>query len=164
MKLKEFLDKYPANKKKDRNTMIYFGWCDWFCKDSELSTRLDKMYPVIKKATEILGIDVEMYNYYLKNVCIDDGNLYDRIGIIDIETDEQFFIINFPALEGTANRLDLHNSYTFFTSINDFYESIVDETDLSVFYENILINKNEILLPVTIENQAKPKRFYLKDL
>ena len=151
MTLKEFLDKYPSNKKKDKNTMIYFGWHDWFCEENELSKRLNKMYPVIKKIVNILDLEQEKYTFYLKNICPCVGLTFDRIGIDNIELDEQIFIIDFPALDATPHRLDSHVTYDFYSAFGDFYEPVIKERDLSLFYDKVLVHKNKLLLPLLMK-------------
>jgi hypothetical protein len=151
MTLKEFLNKYPSNNKKDRIAMIYFGWYDWFCQENELSKRLDKMYPVIKKVVNILDLEQDKYTFYLKNVCPCLGPTFDRIGFNHIDLDEQIFIIDFPSLEAKPNQLYCHTTYDFFSSLDDFYEPVVKEKDLSSFYDKVLIHKNKLLLPLLMK-------------
>ena len=151
MTLKEFLDKYPSNKQKDKSTMTYFGWHNWFCDDNELSKRLDKMYPVIKKVVNILGLEQEKYTFYFKNICPCVGLTFDRMGINHIDLDDQLFIINFPSLEATPYRLYCQMTYDFYNALGSFYEPIIKEKDLSLFYDKILIHKNELLLPLLMK-------------
>lgn len=151
MTLKDFLEKYPSNKKKDRNTMISFGWYDWSCEDNELSKRLDIMYPVIKKVVNILDLEQDKYTFYLKNVCPCVGLTFDRIGFEHINLDEQLFIIDFPAFGASQNRIDCHVTYNFFSVLGDFYEPVIAERDLSLFYDKVLIHKNELLLPLLMK-------------
>ena len=147
--IKEFIEQYPNNKKKDRKTMIYFGWNDWFCAEVELSRRLDLMYPVIKETINILEINNDNFTYYLKEVGADVT--FDRIGFLDINNDgEQVFIIDFPTYMGSGRFEDERSTYTLYSCLN-YLEPIIDEHNLSFFYHKVRIHKEEILLPLQLK-------------
>lgn len=104
------------------------------------------MHPIIAEVANILALDSSKYNYYLKNVCPVLGPTYDRIGIIDVELDDQVMIIDFPARGFIFNRYGDKRSYSFYSIFNDFIEPIADNADLRLFYEQVLVNKSKILL------------------
>ena len=131
--------------------MIYFGWNDWFCDYNELYKRLNKMYPVLKKVVNIMNLEQDKYTFYLKNVSPCIGTTFDRIGINHTDLDEQIFIIDFPSLEANPYKLHCHSTYDFYTNINDFYEPVIKEQDLSLFYDRVLLHKNELLLPLLMK-------------
>ena len=131
--------------------MIYFGWNNWFCDDNELSKRLDIVYPVIKQVANILDIEQDKYTFYCKNICPCVGFTFDRIGINNIDLDEQIFIIDFPSLEATPYKLNCQITYDFYSTLSDFYEPVIKEKDLSLFYDKVLEHKNKLLLPLLMK-------------
>ena len=130
--------------------MIYFGWYDWFCAEVELSKRLNLMYPVIKETTNILDINNDNFTYYLREIGAEVT--FDRIGILDINNDEeQVFIIDFPSYMPIPDDGDAKFTYTLRSSLNHYDEPIIDERNLSFFYHKVRIHKEEILLPLKLE-------------
>jgi hypothetical protein len=66
------------------------SWCynfyDWFCKDSTLQKKSDKLFGMVKKFLEVTPqIDQDKYYVFFKNNCPMDGPLYDDFRICAIE-------------------------------------------------------------------------------
>lgn len=65
------------------------SWCynfyDWFCKDSTLQKKSDKLFRMVKKFLEVTPqIDQDKYYVFFKNSCPVNGPLYDDFRICDI--------------------------------------------------------------------------------
>ena len=78
---------------QDVKTQIKAGWYDWFCKDSSLAKKTQRMGNIISKLRE--GGKVNFKNWYVwfKNNCPLNGPLYDDFRIADLETGEVQFTI-----------------------------------------------------------------------
>ena len=74
------------------------GWYDWFCKDTQLKSRLDKMAKIIMQLKMSDRIDIDKMGVYFKNNCpiyhptYDDFRLYylngsDNEYVIDMISD-----------------------------------------------------------------------------
>lgn len=79
--------------KEDVKTQIEAGWYDWFCKDSSLLRKTQRMGRIIAKLNQ--GGKVDLVNCYvwLKNNCPLNGPLYDDFRFADLETGEVQFTI-----------------------------------------------------------------------
>ena len=78
---------------QDVKTQIKAGWYDWFCKDSSLARKTQRMGNIISKLRE--GGKVNFKNWYVwfKNNCPLNGPLYDDFRFADLETGEVQFTI-----------------------------------------------------------------------
>jgi len=62
------------------------SWCynfyDWFCKDTSLKSKADKLFPMAIKFANKMGIDLDKHYVFFKNNCPVGHPLYDdfRIG------------------------------------------------------------------------------------
>jgi hypothetical protein len=80
----------------DRKIQIKAGWYDWFCKESSLAAKTDKLY---KKAQRILNvdkgrkIDVNKTYIWFKNNCPMLGKIYDDFRIADMKTGDVIYTI-----------------------------------------------------------------------
>ena len=86
---KNYLDgKYDKNSVK---VMCDAGWYDWFCKDSSLKNRLDKMAKIILQLKDSEKIKLDAYNVWFKNNCPVHYPLYDDFRISD--GDENIYVV-----------------------------------------------------------------------
>ena len=68
------------------------SWCytfyDWFCKDSSLKAKADKLFRQTQKFVDLMWVDLEKHYVFFKNNCPVNGPLYDDFRICSIETGE----------------------------------------------------------------------------
>lgn len=68
------------------DTQIAAGWYDWFCKDTALTAKTNKLLGYLKKIAGSKLIDQDAQYVWFKNNCPMDGNLYDDFRIADMAT------------------------------------------------------------------------------
>ena len=65
------------------------SWCynfyDWFCKDTSLKSKADKLFPMAIKFANKMGIDLDKHYVFFKNNCPVSHPLYDDFRICDKE-------------------------------------------------------------------------------
>jgi len=68
------------------------SWCynffDWFCKDTSLKAKSDKLFRQVQKFVKVMEIDQDKHYVFFKNNCPMNGPLYDDFRICSIETGE----------------------------------------------------------------------------
>ena len=80
-------------KNSDFSTQVKAGWYDWFCKDTSLKNKTDRMGRIIKKITNEKILD-GMYVFF-KNSCPVSYPLYDQFKFCDLKNDnEVIYCIN----------------------------------------------------------------------
>lgn len=74
-------------------TQIEAGWYDWFCRDTSLAAKTQKLG---KKALQLMKsekIDIQKNYVWFKNNCPGHGHLYDDLRIADMETGDVIYTI-----------------------------------------------------------------------
>lgn len=79
--------------KEDVKTQIEAGWYDWFCKDSSLLRKTQRMGRIIAKLNQGGKADLANCYVWFKNNCPLNGPLYDDFRFADLETGEVQFTI-----------------------------------------------------------------------
>jgi hypothetical protein len=79
--------------KEDVKTQIEAGWYDWFCKDSSLLRKTQRMGKIIAKLNQGGKVDLANCYVWFKNNCPLNGPLYDDFRFADLETGEVQFTI-----------------------------------------------------------------------
>jgi hypothetical protein len=112
-------------------TQVEAGWYDWFCRDTSLAAKTQKLG---KKALQLMKsskIDCEKNYVWFKNNCPGSGNLYDDLRFADMETGDVIYTI-IPV-----------NGHTFVKGLaqvwgreNNFVEPLVSGTwkDVKAFF------------------------------
>ena len=113
---------YESN---DLNTQVKAGWYDWFCKDTSLAGKTNRIGNIIKKITRGGKIDICKSYVWFKNNCPLKGPLYDDFRISDIETGDVLFTTQ---IDCPFN----HYKYTVFGTKNDFVKPLFETNSSKV--------------------------------
>ena len=70
-----------------------FNFYDWFCKDSSLKGKANKLFPAAKRFAQKMEINLDTHYVFFKNNCPVNGPLYDDFRIVDIETGNVVFTV-----------------------------------------------------------------------
>jgi hypothetical protein len=91
LSIREFLKKWDANEYDNtRDSMCEAGWYDWFCPDTALYSRLQKMVPHIRVIANSPRINQDTMHVWFKNNCPGYGKLYDDFRICNVPpTDDE---------------------------------------------------------------------------
>lgn len=86
----------------DRDTMIAAGWYDWFCSDTQLKARMDRMATILTAIRDGGKINLDNSYPWFKNNCGD--GLWDDLRISDLATGDNLLVISFPAMPGERRK------------------------------------------------------------
>lgn len=105
MSISEFAREFNAGAFKDGavNIQIYAGWYDWFCRDTSLAAKTQKLGKKVLQLMKSEKIDIQKNYVWFKNNCPCWGNLYDDLRIADMETGNVIYTI-IPSNGHTANK------------------------------------------------------------
>lgn len=78
---------------EDCKTQIKAGWYDWFCKDSSLAKKTQKMGNIIKGIKAGGKVNLKDWYVWFKNNCPLNGPLYDDFRFASLETGDVQFTI-----------------------------------------------------------------------
>lgn len=115
-----------------RYTMCKAGWYDWFCNDSSLKNRLDKMAKIIiqiKDKKDGGRVDLDNTYVWFKNNCPLAYPLYDDFRISDIYTGKNLFVVDMPS---DYTRKTQKAGYVVYSLENDYRKPIFVCNDLRV--------------------------------
>lgn len=80
----------------DKATQIKAGWYDWFCRDSSLLAKTEKLYKKVIQVAQLLkknGFSLKDHYVFFKNNCPGRGKLYDSFSICEIESKDVVFFV-----------------------------------------------------------------------
>lgn len=93
--LKQQLEAFNQGKFIDSNGNE--SWCynfyDWFCKDTSLKNKSEKLFKTVKRWVEKRNTDTDKVYVFFKNNCPMNGPLYDDFRICDIETGDVIYTV-----------------------------------------------------------------------
>jgi hypothetical protein len=103
--VREFIRNYENGdyNSDDTDTMIAAGWYDWFCRDTSLKGKLDRLFPKVKLIAGSKKIDQGSSYVFFKNNCPGTGSLYDDFRFCDMETGEVIYTV-IPASGHKVNK------------------------------------------------------------
>lgn len=95
MPIETFIRRFNAGEfiMPDRLTQVEAGWYDWFCRDSSLAKKTQKLGEKVKQIAASAKIDLENNYVFFKNNCPMRGPLYDDFRICSIETGHVIFTV-----------------------------------------------------------------------
>ncbi len=102
----------------DLDTQIDAGWHDWFCKDSSLATRLQKLGKKVIQIAKGSKFNNDEHYVFFKNNCPMIGGTYDSFSICDMESGDVQFHIAMPNSRS--------KTYEVYGEANDFNEALVE--------------------------------------
>ena len=102
----------------DVDTQIKAGWYDWFCKDSSLAKRTQKLGKIVCKLKDSKRVNLDTMYVFFKNNCPMVGPTYDSIKICDRESGDVIFNINFNDKREDKN-------ITVWSDANDFQQPLM---------------------------------------
>lgn len=93
--IREFLVGFEngAFTNKNRETQIKAGWHDWFCRDTSLAAKTEKLGKYVKRIAEAGIVDIDTHYVFFKNNCPMDGSLYDSFSICELKTGDVVYWI-----------------------------------------------------------------------
>lgn len=77
----------------DFKTQCAAGWYDWFCKQSSLVKKTDKLYKLFIQISKSKKIDLLNSCVFFKNNCPMNGSLYDDFRICDLTNGDVIYTI-----------------------------------------------------------------------
>jgi hypothetical protein len=97
-----------------------YNFYDWFCKETSLKGKADKLFPQVKRFVERNpGIDLDKTYCFFKNSCPMNGRLYDQFKICDAESHDVIFCVT----PKSGHFMDKGKS-ELYGKINDFKEPL----------------------------------------
>ena len=95
MTLTTWIGKYVGGEFQDTDvrTQCKAGWYDWFCKDSSLSAKTEKLGRKVLQIARSTKFNNDKVYVFFKNNCPLEGTLYDDFRICDIDTGDVIYTI-----------------------------------------------------------------------
>ena len=115
----------------DRKTQIEAGWYDWFCRDTSLVAKTQKLGKKVLQLMNSSKIDTQKNYVWFKNNCPMNGSLCDDFRIADVETGDVIYTI-IPASGHNVEK----GKASVWGRENDFREPLVAGTwkDIKAFF------------------------------
>jgi hypothetical protein len=114
-----------------RSTQIEAGWYDWFCRDTSLAAKTQKLGKKVLQLMKSQKINTETNYVFFKNNCPMYGSLYDDFRICDMETGDVIYTVT-PSCGHNRNK----GQAQVWGRENDFQEPLVAGTwkDVKTFF------------------------------
>ena len=115
MNVKTWIEKFNNGdfESKDYATQCEAGWYDWFCKDTSLAGKTQRMGSIVKQIKPGGKINLETMYVWFKNNCLLNGPLYDDFRFVDIETGDVQFTVQIASIHNDKR-------YTVYGRKNNF--------------------------------------------
>ena len=115
----------------DTGTQIDAGWYDWFCRDTSLAAKTQKLGKKVLQLMKSSKIDTEKNYVFFKNNCPMNGSLYDDFRICDPETGDVIYTIT-PSCGHNSNK----GTAEVWGRENSFFEPLVSGSwkDVKTFF------------------------------
>ena len=119
--IKKFIDGNYADS--DINTQSDAGWFDWFCRDTSLQKKTEKLGKKLIQIEKSKKFDNEKCYIFFKNNCPCHGSLYDDFRICDIETGDIIYTITPKSGHAISKGLSV-----VYGKENDFKKALIEGT------------------------------------
>ena len=130
--LKQQFEAFSEGKYLDSNGEE--SWCfnfyDWFCKESSLKGKANKLFPMARRFAEKMNINQDKHNVFFKNNCPFNGRLYDDFRICDVESGDVIWTVT--PKSGHTGLCEIWGRK------NKFEEAIFEGKNLSEFYKTLV--------------------------
>lgn len=115
----------------DTGTQIDAGWYDWFCRDTSLAAKTQKLGKKVLQLMKSSKINTENNYVFFKNNCPMNGSLYDDFRICDMETGNVIYTIT-PSCGHNSNK----GTAEVWGRENSFFEPLVSGSwkDVKTFF------------------------------
>lgn len=116
----------------DGDVCQFYGFYDWFCKDSSLRIRGERLMPkVIKFLKANPTLDLEKHYVFFKNNCPMVGPTYDDFRICDLATgDVVFTVVPLCSHSGKAEIWGRANKFAGPIKVADTYAKLFSEVEV----------------------------------
>ncbi len=93
--IKTFVENFNTGEydMPDVSTQIKAGWYDWFCRDTSLANKTQRLGKKVVQLMKSEKIDIENNYAWFKNNCPMNGPLYDDFRIADMETGDVIYTV-----------------------------------------------------------------------
>lgn len=134
--VKQWQENFKSGKYQsgDFATQVNAGWYDWFCKDSSLLGKTNKMGKIIEKITN--PYILENYYVWFKNNCPFAGPLYDNFRFSDLSNQDTQFTI-------CINDKRENYRYVVYGRANDFEKPLFEcnnSRDLVKYFNELVLS------------------------
>ena len=106
-----------------------FNFYDWFCNDSSLKAKADRLFKATATFAKKFEIDLNTHYVFFKNNCPMNGSLYDSFSIVDIESSDVAYWVT--PKSGHTGMAEICGK------ANDFKDPLYSGNTISEIYKNI---------------------------
>lgn len=123
-------DRTVMDQEGRKNAESFWGFFDWFCKDSSLRIRAERLMPkVIRFVKAHPELDLEKTYVFFKNNCPLHGPTYDDFRICDLESGDVIFTVTpLCSHSGKAEVWGKKNKFKEALQVADTFRELFDQT------------------------------------